>query len=254
MRLFYSILFWVLLLSFSKAQDKIIFTDGKSVKGIVISFANDFVFFKKNDTSVSTIKFPKKDVLLIEKYDGSVYLFARNDVKAKDTLRQIFPQRKNYAYFQPYGVFLGRVATSYERLSKDGKIGYVIPLILTFDPVGSLYKENNDSTGFDRKHYAGINFISGADINFYIGQKERIKFYIGPRLRYGVDMFLENTEGYSLQSQFGWKSDKPNSRFVQHLAFGFGFVRVLSISGTNRISPKQSFGWGSVTYKLGFKW
>jgi hypothetical protein len=67
-------------------------------------------------------------------------------------------------------------------------------------------------------------------------------------------MFVGNTEAYSVQTQFGWRIGEPASRFSQHVSLGFGFVRVLSSRAGARIDPKQSYAWGSITYRIGVNW
>lgn len=237
-----------------QGQDKVIFKDGALKKGIVISVSKEFIFFKLSDTSRTTEKIKNSELLMVEKYDGKVYVFGSEQIPTDTTKKTIVDLKRHSLTTQPFSFLLGRVGLAYEHLSKDGKIGFVLPFAVTFDPLGTIYKESADSSNFERKHHNGINFVVGADVNFYIGKKETSKFYIGPRVRYGVDMFVDYIEGYSLQTQFGWKKESQNSRFVQHIAFGFGFVRILSIPYTNRINPKQSFGWGSITYKVGIKW
>ncbi|MCE3260832.1 MAG: hypothetical protein K0S12_2473, partial [Bacteroidetes bacterium] len=98
----------------------------------------------------------------------------------------------------------------------------------------------------------GVNFITGLDVNFSVAQKEPRGFFVGPRIRYGTDMFLANIEAYSLQTQFGWYGKLPLKGFYQHVSIGIGFARILSSQAGNLISPKQSYGWGSINYRVSF--
>jgi len=66
-------------------------------------------------------------------------------------------------------------------------------------------------------------------------------------------MFLQ-IEAYSLQTQFGLRVGDPTDHISQHISGGIGFVRVLSSPGGNRINPKQSYGWFSINYRIGFNW
>jgi hypothetical protein len=249
MRFLFLILFFSAFVS--KGQDRIFLKGGKIKNGIVSSIGNDFVFFKNSDSSLTIQRIAKAEVMLVEKYDGKIYIFSKENFSKDST---VSPRRtfKNSLGCQPLNVFLGRLTVNYEYLNKSGKIGVVIPLSLTFDPVGILYRTTVDSTRNSSLHTRGFNFIGGVDINFYAGKGDFEGFFLGPRIRYGTDMFLQGTEAYSLQNQFGWRLTEPDDRLSQHISIGIGFVRILASPGGNRISSKQSYGWLSVNYRVGF--
>ncbi len=236
------------------AQDKLFFKNGTVKKGYIVSISKDLVFFKNTDTSLQTSQIPKSELLLVENYKGDIFIYsAGKKNNFLDTLK-LPDQKRNVFGVQPFGIFYGRATFVYERYSKDNKIGFVFPLSVTFDPNGTLYHSRLDTSQNSVKRLSGINFIGGLDVNFYVGRKMSPKFFIGPRIRYGTDMFLRGIEAYSAQTQFGWRFGAPNKMFVQHLSFGFGFVRILSSPAGTLISPKQSFGWFSANYRLGIKW
>jgi hypothetical protein len=224
---------------------------GESKKGIIVSIGKDFLFFKNSDTSVVQ-RIHKNDIVLVEKYDGRILTFAHpEEIKDSVTIRK--PIYRNSFTVQPFNVLFGRMTGSYEFLTSDGKIGFVLPLSITFDPVGVFYSERNDSNNV-RKHVHGLNVIGGADVNFYVGKGDFEGLYLGPRIRYGVDMFISNIEAYSVQTQIGWKIGDPEDRLIHHVSVGFGFVRILSSPAGNQINPRQSYAWGSINYKIGFTW
>jgi hypothetical protein len=150
-------------------------------------------------------------------------------------------------------MFVGRATVVYERYTKNDKIGFVIPVSLTFDPFGLLYGTDID-TNITVKRIRGASFIFGGDVNFYFGKSERSRFFVGPRIRYGTDLFLRGTEAYSLQTQAGWKHEDVRGKFIQHFSLGFGFVRILGAPAGLIINPKQSYGWYSINYRLSLRW
>ncbi len=244
-------LFFALCLN---AQDKLFFKDGKIKKGFIVSTSTDIVYYKNSDTSLQTFQIPKSELLLVENYKGDVFIFSKKKNKqSKDTV-QIKTFKQNSLRVQPLGVFVGRVTFIYERFTKDNSIGFAFPLSITFDPSGKLYRSGVDTSANAPRRLSGVNFIGGLDVNFYMGRNERSKFFVGPRIRYGTDMFMAGIEGYSAQTQFGWKYGQPDKAFIQHLSFGFGMVRILSSPAGARISPKQSYPWFSMNYSLGIKW
>jgi hypothetical protein len=248
---------YILLFLFSlalNAQDKLIFKNGKIKKGFIVSIGQDVIFFKNNDTALNTKQIPKADLILLENYKGDVFIFSEAK-KTEELKKSELPVLKRNALgLQPLAIMLGRATIVYERFTKDNKVGFVFPLSLTFDPIGSLYNSRIDTNANSVRRLSGVNFIGGMDVNFYIGRNERTKFFVGPRIRYGTDMFLRGIEAYSIQTQFGWKIGNPSKASIQHLSFGFGLVRILSSPAGALISPKQSYAWCSVNYRVGIKW
>jgi hypothetical protein len=230
--------------------DKVFMKSGESKKGIIISIGKDFLFFKNSDTSVVQ-RINKREVVLVEKYDGRIFTFAHPE-ETRDSVKTIRVRYRNSFTVQPFNVLLGRMTGSYEFLTSDGKIGFVLPLSITFDPVGVFYSAKKDSNNV-QKHVSGFNFIGGADVNFYVGKGDFEGLYLGPRIRYGTDMFI-NAEAYSVQTQFGWRIGDPEDRLIHHISVGFGFVRILSSPAGKLINPRQSYAWGSINYKIGLTW
>jgi hypothetical protein len=240
------------------AQDKVFFLNGQVKKGIVVSIARDAVFFKTSDTSTIQ-RIPKTELLLVENYKGVRYVFGREPAKdprenARDTLRIAANPKQHYLGIQPLGILAGRGTLVYEHFTKNNRIGFVIPLSVTFDPFGTLYNTRIDTSRNAIRRISGINFIAGMDVNFYIGKKSSPRFFLGPRVRYGTDLFLRGIEAYSLQTQVGWKIEDDRGIFTQHLSVGFGFVRILSSPLGTLINPRQSYGWYSLNYRLGVRW
>lgn len=237
---------------FAAAQDKVFLVNGEKKTGVVVSVGKDFVFFRSSDTATRLQRIPKEMIVLVEKYDGKIMTFAKKteDKKAEISNNKFY---RNSFGIQPFGFMVGRIGASYEFLNDNGRFGIMPSLALTFDPVGVIYSEKND-TDRVRLHRPGMNAIGGLDLNFYIGTGEFEGFYFGPRIRYGTDIFMANIEGYSIQTQAGWRLGEPDERIVQHVSVGFGFVRILSSPAGNRINPKQSYGWGSINYRVAFKW
>ena len=235
-----------------KAQDKLFFANGTTKTGIIISNAKDFVYFRTSDTSAIQ-KINKDQLILMEDYKGTRYLFAKETNQKNDKLVPTDNTnfRKNSLSVQPLALLFGRFNLSYERLTKDGRIGFVIPLILTFDPsFGNIFNGADSS----KVRVKGVKYITGLDVNFYSEKGTWAKLFIGPRIRYGTDVAFYNTQGYSIQTQFGLKLGRPSGKIVQHLSFGFGFVRILSSRGLPITDTQQAHPWYSINYRFGVRW
>lgn len=234
------------------AQDKLFFTDGTIKTGIIISNTQDVVYFRKSDTSAIQ-KINKNQLILMEDYKGTRYLFARENKQESD---KGYPKdntktHKNSLSIQPLSILFGRLNLSYERFTENNRIGFVIPLILTFDPSFGNAFTAIDSTITRTK---GIKYITGLDVNFYSEKGNTAKLFIGPRIRYGTDVAFFNTKAYSFQTQIGLKVSSPGSKVVQHFSIGFGLVRILSSTSIPITDAQQAHPWYSVNYRLGLKW
>lgn len=243
----------LLFLSFvAQAQDKIFLKDGTCSKGEIISLGKDFVFLKNPSDNASTIKIPLSKTRMIERYDGRVIVYSDKKTEADSLPQKPLDIKRNSLAIHPLGFLLGRVTCVYERLNKEGTIGVNFPLSLTYDPI-NVYNGGYQQGGY-WNYNPGVNFIGGMDVNFYIGRGKHIKFFVGPRVRYGVDMLLGNIEAYTIQTQFGWRLNNSANKISQHLSVGFGFARILSSQAGNLVNPKQSYGWGSINYRIGVNW
>jgi hypothetical protein len=239
----------LLISALTKAQDKLFFKNGTLKQGVIVSNGKDFVFFRTSDTS-RVEKILKTELLMIESYKGTRFIF-KNGVKSDSSKPRSVEAYRNSMGIQPLEFFLGRITVVYERLSKDQKIGIVIPFSLAFDPA-NIFKDTSINTG---KAASGIKFVAGADLNFYLGKKDHFKFFVGPRFRYGSAMiFGDDIEGYTLQTQFGWRLGGHDRKMSQHFSIGYGFVRLTSTPPGMLIDPKQINVWWSVNYRVGINW
>ena len=247
---------FLIVSSVFNAQDKLYFKSGVLKKCYLLSVTKDKIYYKNYDTSTYSNLVNKADLVMLETYNGIRYLFSEKE-NTKLTTIDTLKLKQNTIGIQPFNFLLGRLTFNYERLSKNNKVGLMIPLSITFNPFASLYKGNIDTTQTLVSNKKGTNIISGFDVNFYLGKKQNSKYFIGPRFRYGTDLFATTIEAYTLQTQFGIKFQKPSQKqlaLTQHLSAGFGFIRIVSLPFTNRINPKQSYIWYSLNYRIGFGW
>lgn len=248
------IFIFILSVLFSKAQDKLFLSTGAIKHGRIISVASEVMYFKTTDTS-KVEQYKKSELLLLEKENGERQIFAKTSAIKKETEfnSQLTKQCRNYLGMQPLAIFLGRVTFVYEYLTKNSKVGFVLPFSITFNPNNIFYTNLQDTSADATPQAEGLSYIAGADVNFYFGNKVRKQFFAGPRLRFGTDQLLYGTEFFSIQSQFGWRFNS-NGHFTQHLSFGFGFVRILSIAPSSSFDSKQSYAWYSLNYRMGLRW
>ncbi len=170
----------------------------------------------------------------------------------------------------------GRLTVSYERLFANKSMGIKIPVSLTYDGLGALAEfssnnssstntnssstntntsnsSNNNANNAPVKRNVGTGIITGIDINYYHDLKPQLKYFFGPRVRYGTDMTLGGIEGLTFQLQNGiFKSS--GKRTTSTIGVGVGFFKLSArYAGRGGFDAKQVYPWASFTWRLGFR-
>ncbi|MBS1651111.1 MAG: hypothetical protein JSU07_03795 [Bacteroidetes bacterium] len=242
------------MLTFSQT-DKLFFKSGKLEKVTIQNINKHFVTYKASDSAKTLMHTDSKELLFIEKSNGyRHYFFSEKEHFLKDTNIKI----SNIISTRPLDIFGGRLLLEHEHYFASSKIGLVITGGITYDMLpgfgrrgrkrrGAMPQKNNASTRPN-----GIGFMAGIDLNFYIGKNSKKTFFIGPRLRYGIDKTILDVDAVTLQTQFGWRfGDMTKKGFLQFLSFGYGFVTVIDGQTRNLDRP---IPWGSINYRVGFGW
>jgi hypothetical protein len=263
MRLLF-ILIFVSAFSFFKAQDKLIFKTGKKVNCKVVSIDASTVTYSDSADIQKTAA--KQDLIMAEK-NGAVVIFGTsnnsfptystadkpfdyNESRAKARKEKEKTFSNNIIGIQIPDLVFGRLTMTYERLFNEKQIGVTIPASLSYDP-RILFSGLQDTASVRQNPIrTNVGFITGLDINYYFSRRSYSKFFVGPRFRYGTDVYLQNLTGYSIQLQNGFLACSSNGKMASTFAFGVGFVRVTSFNG---IDPRQSYPWMSVTIRIGFR-
>ncbi len=174
----------------------------------------------------------------------------RKERKMKEWKKEEETLGNNIIGFYPAVIPLGRFCVSYERLLANKNIGIKVPFTLTYDTKAILsYGSNNSTTST-----TGVGFITGLDLNFYTDIKPRTKYYFGPRVRYGKDVFME-LEGLTAQLQNGIMFS-GGKNFTNTIGIGMGISKIAAIYGTtvsNNLFDKQIYPSFSLTWRLGIR-
>lgn len=262
----------------SIAQDKLFMRNGSMLKCKISSIAANTVSYRDTIETAPTITVSKEQVLMAEYKTGQVYIFSkpknelvieqpslinnnetreqRKERKMKEWKKQEETLSNNVLGFYLPPILFGRLGVSYERFFANKTMGIKIPAILTYDPSGvwaSTASSNTNTAASQQAPNKGVGFITGIDINYYTDLKPEVKYYFGPRVRYGTDMLLGGLEGLTVQLQNGIFRSR-GKRFTNTIGIGFGFFK-LSQKYANYpgYSDKQVYPSGSVTWRLGFR-
>ncbi len=269
---FYIFLFLSLtVLGNSFAQDKLILRSGKKINCKIISVNPTTVDYKDTTASSNVFTLDKTEILMAELKNGELYVFGNESqngrgnsstktTRAEERKAAVREKEKSFKNgiigFQPIDAFMfGRVTFTYERLFMNKRMGVAVPISLSFDPriltPGSKADTIVSNQRQKVRHNTGI--ITGLDLNYYYETKGYSKFFFGPRFRYGTDVYLYNVTGYSVQFQNGFLLCSANGKWASTFSIGFGFARVIASPLGGSFNQRQSYPWGSFTFRLGIR-
>lgn len=260
----------LVVLGNSFAQDKLILKSGKKITCRIISVNPTTIDYKDTTASSTIFTLDKTEILMAELKNGELYVFgneAQNTsgtstskmTRAEERKAAIREKEKSFKNniigFQPLDIRLGRLTFTGEHLFMDKKMGLTIPFSLTYDPRILAPGSKTDTIVSNQRkkvrHNTGI--ITGFDLNYYYETKGYSKFFFGPRFRYGTDVSLYNVTGYSVQFQNGILLCSANGKWASTFSIGFGFARVLASPLGGAFNSRQSYPWGSFTFRLGLR-
>jgi len=268
------------------SQDKLFLKNGTVQFCKILALSENTITYRDTIEGAQLITVPKSTVVIAEYKSGAIYIFgneitkqqtfavAPNESREERKLRKINEWKvkeeklgNNIIGFYLPELAVGRFTISYERLFSGKSMGIKIPLSLTFNPAitrtsqssssssssSSNGSTTNSSTQSAYDSRAGVGFITGVDVNYYYDLQPELKYYFGPRVRYGTDMMLGAIEGLTVQLQNGIFRSR-GERFTSTLGFGVGFFKLsekyVNYSGYD---PKQVYPWASFTWRLGFR-
>lgn len=266
------------------AQDKLFFRNGTLLICKISAISENTVTYKDTlaNSVINTVS--KKEILIAEFKTGQIYIFGSVEKPintAVDLTYETREQRKERKMkewqekeqqlpngilgFYPVQIIAGRFTVSYERLFANKSMGITVPVSLTYDMLSVLNalstpsasstgtNSNTTSSSGNRPTQSGVGIISGIDLNYYHDLKPQLKYFFGPRFRYGTAMTFGGIEYLSFQLQNGiMKSNGKN--LTNTLSVGVGFFK-LSEKYANYpgYEPNQVYPTCSVTWRLGFR-
>lgn len=252
------------------SQDKLFLRNGSSLHCKIVSINEHTISYRDTVENSPIITVAKTQIILAE-IKGEVFIFGsdkqvnaqssvstnetwqqRQDRKMQDWKKQEDTLSNNILGFYLPVILLGRLGVSYERLFANKSIGIKIPFILTYNTFAYLPSTNSGTTTTVAPN-KGVGFITGIDVNFYHDIKPQMKYYFGPRIRYGTDMFLGGIEGLTAQIQNGiFRSS--GKRFTNTFGVGFGFFKLSrKYSNLSGYTENQVYPSYSITWRLGFR-
>ena len=254
------------------------FKNGKRLNTKIIAISQKTITYRDTVEGAVLTTVAKDDVLLAEYKSGEMYVFGTESNTSSDSfiISETREERKERRLKEwrakeqelPNGILgfylpelvLGRLTVSYERLFADKTMGVTIPLSITYDPSSILISSsstssssNSNTTNSTPSQNKSIGIITGLDINYYYELKPALKYYFGPRIRYGTDQLLGGIEGLSVQLQNGILKSKGN-KFTSTFGIGVGFFKLSDkYAKLPGYEPKQVYPWASITWRLGFR-
>lgn len=259
------------------AQDQLFFRKGNRQTCKIVAISEKTVTYRDTLAGAPLITVPKSELILAEFKTGQIYTFGsetafaaspevmetraqRQERKMKAWKQKEQELPDNILGFYIPELFLGRLTVSFERLLANKSVGITVPVSLTYDSFGALAQASANSSSANTgttvapavTRTKGVNFITGVDVSYYYDLKPELKYFFGPRIRYGTDQVLGGIEGISFQLQNGIFRSR-GQRMTSTVGIGFGFVKVLDFGAPSGRDPRQVYPWGSFTWRLGFR-
>lgn len=170
-------LFAFSLSSFS--QDILYLGDGSKIEGQVIEINADNIKYKKASNPEGPLySFKRNEVVLIAFANGEHELISPvRTIKMKKKERPFSKDfTRNIFALHVFDVVFGDIGISYERIFKGGKTSIKIPVGVGFygyRPYSSPFEFNN-------------LFYTGVGLNFYPAGQGKVRYLVGPNLRFGI--------------------------------------------------------------------
>jgi hypothetical protein len=266
------------------AQDKLFFRNGTTVICKISAISENTITYKDTLANSLANTVSKKEILIAEFKTGQIYIFGSTEKPLNTNIDLTFEtreQRKERKMkewqekeqqlpngilgFYPVQIIAGRFTVSYERLFANKTMGVTVPVSLTYDMLSvlnALSTPSTSSTGTssstttnpsNQPSRSGVGIISGVDLNYYHDLKPELKYFFGPRFRYGTAMTFGGIEYLSFQIQNGIMKSS-GKKITNTLSIGVGFFK-LSEKYANYpgYEPNQVYPSCSVTWRLGFR-
>jgi hypothetical protein len=199
MRSAFIVLLVVWLAQTGKAQDTIRRTDGVLIPAEILEIKSGEIFFKKTAD-------PDKRVYIISTQEIEWVRYANGTQRSFMAPAEILPKKepilssfkRNIIALRPFDLLFPVLSFTYERLSPTQKFSYRIPVSF------GLSANNLKDPYYAFFYSAGKSFSSGIELNFYIGNPDRFRYFIGPAFHFG---FLRYTSEY-------YNTSGPNTHFL----------------------------------------
>ena len=179
-----------------QAQDTLRHTDGVLLTGKVTVIKGSRVEFSKADEPDVTYVINTADLSSIRYENGRQETFAPAAVPAGIAVNR----GRNILAWRPTDLVLTDFTMTYERLSRSRKVSWRIPLSVGIDRITEQGNRTFRSTYIRNKV-----FLTGLDLNFYLGKPDRFRYFMGPSFRVGFyraplfDPFTLRTESQAGQ-------------------------------------------------------
>ena len=255
------------------SQDKLFLRNGSSLHCKIVSINEHTISYRDTLENSPIITIAKAQIIVAE-IKGEVYIFGsekqvneqsvstnetwqqRQERRMQDWKKQEDSLSNNILGFYLPVILLGRLGVSYERLFSNKSIGIKIPVILSYNSFAYLptnSSSNSGTTNTTNPPNKGVGFITGIDVSFYHDIKPQMKYYFGPRIRYGTDMLFGGIEGLTAQLQNGiFRSS--GKRFTNTFGVGVGFFKLSKkYSNLAGYTENQVYPSVSLTWRLGFR-
>jgi len=193
------------------SQDFIYLKNGDRIGALISEITKTAIIYTDYGSADQKLQMVSNaDVKMIAYANGKVSDFAKEKVKVNNE-----DFKKNLIAYHLADLLINNLTISYERISKDGKIGVQIPVSFGYS---DNYQELGDFTN---------TFYSGINLNFYPTAQGTIRYFLGPGLRLGQGTYESYNNCYDCYESY---SSEDLFYFKFHLNNGVMFTPIPSLS------------------------
>lgn len=261
------------------SQDILYLKNGKKDTVAVQEITATTIEYKKyKDLEGAVYRLPLSEVLLVQFADGRIEVIKDTkpapEAKEGEVLGPRFVTKKRYEDDPEFVASLGKniiginmlntingnINLFYERITEEGKVGFKFTLN------GSFLKGENDPNIITYRR----RFTAGTDINFYPSGQGKIKYFIGPALRFGMLSVYDNVywdgiakKYYNYPAEFDYLSLFFNNgisvnasskfNFTFNAAVGMARFRYVNYQAGTQFARKFNQIDGMVGINLGYR-
>ncbi len=222
------------------SQDIMYLKNGKKDTVAVQQITTTNIEYKKyKEPDGPVYRLPLSELLLVQFADGRIEVIKETkttpEVKEGDVLGPRFVTKKRHEDDPEFIASLGKniiginmlntingnINLFYERITNEGNVGF------KFTVNGSFLKGENDPNIITYRR----RFTTGVDVNFYPSGQGKIKYFIGPALRFGMLSVHDNVywdgiarKYYNYPAEFDYLSLFFNNGITVNASSKFNFT------------------------------
>jgi len=241
MKFVFSLIFFLIIPFSAICQDIIYLKDGTNLLVTIVSIEKKAIRYKKPNGKGPVNEIAKNRVSKIQYESGAVDDFEAKTARDSTNYRRseldesFFPNSylselpDNIISINVANFLIQGIGLSYERIFDDGRKSIRVPLFINMRDTLSFWDNRTMK-----------NLETGFDFLFYPTGQGRLKYAVGPLVRFGTHTLYVDEYVIDPGSQFGYYLNRERSS----TSFGFGINNFFNLMASNNLYLSTNIGLG----------